>query len=68
MVVQDMTVRLNDPTQVITIEAKDSRREMETNAYLCNRLLHTVEKITADNIRITVSEKAFENIKNYLGQ
>lgn len=68
MVVQDMTVRLDDPTQPIVIVAMDSKREVEVNAYLCNRLLNTVEQIHAENLKLTVSEQAFESIRKYLGQ
>ena len=63
MLVQDVIVKLDNPKQTIVIEAEDSKEKIETNAYLCRKYLHKLEKITADNIKLTVNEEAFSDIK-----
>lgn len=66
--VSDVPVLIDNNIQMITIESIDSKQQLEANAYLLNRLLYTVEKMSADNIRLKVSEQAFEDIKKHLGR
>ena len=61
--VQDIIVKLDNPNQTIVIEAEDSREQVELYAYTCRMYLHKLIKISADNIKLTVSEEAFNDIK-----
>lgn len=68
MIVQEIANAMQDQTEVITIVAEESRNEMEANAYLLKRLLHTAESIAANNqMKITVKESDFESIKKHFG-
>lgn len=67
MVVQEIAYALQDQSEVVTIVNKESKEEFEANAYLLKRLLATVEHISADNLKLTVSEKDFEGIKKHFG-
>lgn len=68
MVAQEITYLIEDKNQPIVIEALNSKETMEVNAYLLSRSLVVVEKLVAENIQITVNDKAFEGIKRYLGK
>lgn len=66
MFIQDMIAKLDNPVQDITIECISTQETIETNAYLCKRLLYTAERVSADNIKLTVSEDVFKGIKKHL--
>lgn len=69
MVVQELAYAMTDQNETITIIAENSRSEVEANAYLLKRLLYTAQLISAnDELRITVKEEDFDQIKKYLGK
>ena len=69
LTVQEITQQFEVQGEAVTIVAADSKREIELNAYLLNRLLAYVKGITAYNqMKITVSEKDFESIRTGFGK
>lgn len=67
MVAQEITYLIEDKNQPITIEALSSKETVETNVHLLSRSLATVERLSGENIKITVNDKAFEGIKKHMG-
>ncbi|MGN1156042.1 MAG: hypothetical protein ACI4TK_07680 [Agathobacter sp.] len=68
LTVQEITQHFEVQGEAVTIVAADSKKEIELNAYLLNRLLAYVKGITAYNqMKITVSEKDFEGIQAMFG-
>ena len=65
MTIQDIVQKIGKPEQVIKIRAKDSQKEVEVSSYLLRKSLLFVDSISAENITLTVDEKAFEGIKQY---
>lgn len=68
MVAQEITYLVEDKMQPIIIESLSTKETVEANVYLLSKSLAAVEKLSADNIKITVNDKAFEGIKRYLGK
>lgn len=68
MVAQEITYLIKDKNQPIAIEALNSKETMEVNAYLLSRSLIAVEELAAENIKITINDRAFEGIKKQLGK
>lgn len=68
MVVQEIAYLVQDQNVTITIVSEKSNEEIEASAYLLRRLLYTAEKLSADNIKITVKENDFEGVKKLLGK
>lgn len=67
--VQEITQHFEVQGEAVTIVAADSKREIELNAYLLNRILAYVQGIAANNqMKITVSEKDFEGIQARFSQ
>ena len=54
--------------QPIIIEALESKETVTANVYLLSRSLAAVEKLSGDNIKITVNDNAFEGLKKYMGK
>ena len=46
----------------------ESKETMEVNAYLLGRSLVAVEKLTGDDIKVKVNDKAFEGLKRSFGK
>lgn len=68
MVAQEITYLIEDKNQPIVIEALNSKETLEANVYLLSRSLATVEKLSGENIKITVNDRAFEGLKRYTGR
>lgn len=68
MVVQEITYLIEDKNQPIIIESLSSGETIEAYAHLLSRSLATVEKLSGDNIKITVNDRAFEGLKRFMGQ
>ena len=68
MVIQQLVAKLDNPKQEITIECESGQETIELYVYSCRMFLHKLKKISAENIKITVSEEAFNDIKKSYGQ
>lgn len=68
MVVQQIAYLIEDKNQTITVEALGSKETFEANVYLLSRSLATIEKLSGDNIKVSVNEQDFEGLKKYFGK
>lgn len=68
IITQDIMALIDDKTTPIIIEALDSKKTVEAYVYSLSGSMYVAEKLSADNIKITVNEKAFEGIKRHIGQ
>ena len=67
-VIQTITGLFEDPEEVVTIVAEDSKAEVSLSAGLLNRLLYMTSRITANgHLKMTVNEHDFQGIKKHFG-
>lgn len=66
MFIQDLAYAIEDQNTPIRIEVENGAESFEANAYRLRRVLHVAEKISADNIVLTVTEENFANLKRYI--
>ena len=63
MDIQHFAYAIEDAGTPVIIESEETGEQVEICAYMLRRMLYTAEKLSADNIKLTVKKDAFEDIK-----
>ena len=66
MYIQEIVNLIENQNTPIIIETVNGQESFEANAYMLRRVLHVAEKLSADNIILTVTDETYKNLKNIL--